>query len=218
MTLSVVGIDPGIAGYACRLDTFTPIPIFFPSPVGKDGVYDFAAMNNQTRLWYGSGVRLVLLEEQAPRGHGTKEQIRFGQGREGTKHAFTLGRGFGAWECALAGAGFMQAKDDADARFLVTSMTKEGFFARNPCYLIVPPDVWKRRMGATVVSHRGEDTHHARRKAANARTIEVAKRVDPRTDFRALERTPGAKTDSPDKAASRLIAEYGLRGVLGVMM
>ncbi len=60
-----------------------------------------------------------------------------------------------------------------------------------------------------------EDTRGARKKANDERTVAVAQSIDPLIDFRPSERGGGTKrSPSPDKAASFLLAVYGLRWIL----
>jgi hypothetical protein len=204
------GIDPGKKGYECayllsgdgtgRNNYLSPI--FWPSCVRGSGdedddrlVYDIGLMVQLCRDFYRCGVRLIALEIQAPRGHGTKAQLKWGQGREGTKHAFELGRGIGLWEAALVAAGYVEVDPSKP-------IPAEGFY-----YVKVDPQVWKPRMGARA-HHSGADDHAARRKAADVASIAAARRLEPNLDLRALERTPGARTESPDKSCALLLARY----------
>lgn len=216
------GIDPGKKGYVCAMNLPHPYlahtPFFWPVPIvtTSEGVdddhprYDLPGMWSIANALRDSGVRLVVIEEQAPRAHGKV--------KEGTVSSWSNGYGFGLWEMALVAAGFVRAPDARTAR---ASVTGDESVLPTPvrAYLIVPPSGpggWKPAMGCLVTTHRGEDSHAARRKAAAQKTIAVAKHVDPSVDYRAVERTPGAKVDSPDKAVARLLAEWALRGVLGV--
>ena len=193
--MRVFAVDPGKRGYCCFLDNFTANslqnPYFWPAPVthGEDdekAEYDIPKLVDI--VWKCCGVKesnpysadLIIIEKQAPRRHGSG---KFGQGKEGTISSFTAGFGFGLW------LGAMQA--------------------RGQKVQIVEPLKWKRDMGV-LASHSGADTQYARRKAADAKSIEVAQRLGPEIDFRPLERSPKAKTPSPDKAVSYLLARYGL--------
>lgn len=207
MSMLVVGVDPGKKGYACFLGNTTSRK-FWPAPVtqAEDDdkmAYDLPKLVRTTMLWYEDGVRLVALEAQAPRRHGKHQ-------KEGTISSWTNGYGFGCWETALVAAGFAKADDEAslmpDGRDH-KAVTGMSYGASCSFYVIVEPRVWKSRMGC-IAHHEGEDTHAARRKAADARSIEVATKVDPSVDLRPLERAPGARTPSPDKACSVLLAHY----------
>ena len=148
-----------------------------------------------------NGAALVVLELQAPRRHGSG---KFGQGKEGTISSFNLGFGFGAWKASLTCAGFVERTEE----FLKTGLTGQFF-------VVVAPDVWKRRLGCTA-SHSGPDTDYERRKARDAMSIKVAQALDPAVDFRPIERSPEARVPSADKACARLIAEYGRACILGI--
>lgn len=231
--MKVAAIDPGRSGYECMLDVEPQSnpnktdPTFWPSPLSTkvtakgeivhdpDGDYDLAAMVHLAREWYAQGVRLVVLEEQAPRGHGTREQLKLGQGREGTKHAFTLGFGFGAWQAALWAANFGKADEQWVRETFASCARAASPRDLNGFFVVVAPRVWKPRMGALVSSYSGEDTHQARRKAANEQTIAVARRLDPSLDLLPVERGGGTKrSPSPDKAAAFLLARYGADWIL----
>lgn len=203
---AVVGVDPGKKGYECAL--YPTGPVFWPAPVreaGEESEYDLRGMVGLATHWAATGVALVVLEQQAHRGHGTREQLKFGIGREGGHQTFTLGFGFGAWQTALVAAGY-ERPTIVEASYL----NRPG--AR--WYVIVEPRSWKAAMGA-VGFHRGEDTQAARRKANDAASIKAALAVQPGLDLRPLEKSPVARVPSPDKAVSRLLAEYGLRRLLG---
>jgi hypothetical protein len=206
----VVGVDPGKTGYMCEVSPCgdgtgrndQDTTFFWPAPVeeSEDGLrYIIPALVRGPSNWRAHGIPLVVIEEQAPRRHGTV--------KEGTVVSFVLGYGFGLWEASLVAAGFQRALVDD----VIPAALARG---EGPFYLIVNPNVWKRRMGC-IADHQGEDTHAARRKATNAKSIEVAQRVDPSVDYRAVERTPGARTLCADKAVARLLCAYGqwiLRG------
>lgn len=184
----VAGIDPGKKGYQCLLQEAVS-PLFWPSfvtdPEDDEKVqYDAWEMAVFCLDIKAMNVDLVVLEKQAPRRHGSG---KFGQGKEGTVSSWTNGFGFGLW---------------------VGCLTSAGFSEENKTLLIVEPLTWKRRMGV-LASHTGEDTHAARRKAADKRSVEVAQRVGPGIDFRPTERSPGARVESPDKACAYLLAQYG---------
>ena len=197
------GIDPGKSGYACLIGdlvrdpeealldisiTLLP-PHFWPACVDADGNYILWKMWELCRRWYEMNVRLVVIEKQAPRLHGSG---KLGAGREGTVSSWTNGFGYGAWRMALAAAGFTEGHNIQGVNEVVE----------------VSPVTWKSSMGA-LASHSGVDSHAARRKSANEATLRVAQRLAPEVDFRPLERTPGARVPSPDKAVSFLLARYG---------
>jgi hypothetical protein len=218
--VKVASVDPGRTGFECLIDT-TPgpsgafvhrDPVFRPAPLTRkvtkegeivhdpEGDYDLSLMIQTARCWFADGVRLVVIEQQAPQRHGAQ--------KEGTVSSWTNGYGFGAWIASLYAAGFVRV-DEATVK-----RADEGTLT--PCFVIVEPLVWKRRMACVSSSHAGEDSHAARRKAANARTVEVARRLAPAIDWRATERGGGTKrSDCPDKAASFLLARYATDWILG---
>lgn len=179
----VAGIDPGKHGYACSLDAETKASRFWAAPMDEDGDYDVVGLATITRGWAADGVALVVIERQAPQRHGSG---KFGAGKEGTQSSWTNGFGYGLWIGVLAAAGFSGVR-----------------------LLEVEPLLWKSSMGCLAGGFSGEDTHHARRKAAAAKTIEVCRRVDPGLDLLPVERTGRGRVPSPDKAVARLLAEYG---------
>lgn len=217
--MRVLGVDPGTQGYACLLDespSFLEVEhLFWPAPHDEEsGAYDLPAMVRLCREWgHLHAVALVVLEAQAPRPHGKGRAQK-----EGAFQAFKSGLGFGAWQAALVAAGFVRV-DAAEAplafRAEVAAFAKGARVEPPRYYVVVEPASWKARMGATAVGAPGE-SDATRRSRANARTCEVAAKVAPRVDLRAVERTRGARTPSPDKAAALLLAHYGLRWIAGV--
>lgn len=77
---------------------------------------------------------------------------------------------------------------------------------------VVMPGVWKKRMGITVPST--VKGRKAREKEAKARAIRACEMAFPTVDLRRSER---ARTPSADKAESILLAQYGVRYVLGTL-
>lgn len=238
----VVGVDPGKLGFECALGPCrlcekgfpladgspvhygtqrlgmipetpcSPAAEFWPAPLvevqghPQEGDYHIPRMSDLCQGWFDRGVHLVALEQQAPQRRGSG---KFGMGREGTISSWTNGYGFGAWEACLVAAGFARSSEE-EVR------DNGGHWSPFPSiYVVVDPLAWKRRMGA-VAHHRGEDARGARKRANDLRTIEVAKRLDPSIDFRAIERGGGVKrADSPDKAAAYCLARYARDWILG---
>lgn len=197
-----VGVDPGKKGYACRLSAgaaddhafeFHPAAVTEGEDADGPPEYDVEKMIWTTRSWANGpgvqwGAQIVVLERQAPQRRGTS--------KEGTWSSWSNGFGFGLWTAALVAAGFKRCDE--------TQVPAEG-----GVYVVVDPQVWKRRMGA-IATHRGEDSKHARRKSADEASIRAARAVAPQVDLRPLERAPGARTPSPDKACSLLMAVYAM--------
>lgn len=218
--VKVVGIDPGVSGYQCLLTHYPrpllspaepPSHLFWPAPRNDvESRYELGAMVELCRSW--APVSLVILEAQAPRPHG-KGRLQ----KESPFAAFASGVGFGAWQASLVAAGFSEIPaQEAPLAFRSELHAHRQGKAKAPrYYVIVEPMAWKARMGCLATGVPGE-SDAARRARANARTCEVAARIAPSVDLRALERTPKARTPSPDKSASLLLAHYGLRWIAGV--
>jgi hypothetical protein len=183
-----LGIDPGKKGYACLLDEGNDYEAhFWPAcvdPITQE--YCPVVMADLARKEWGDA-DVVILEQQAPRRHGSGSA-----GREGTVSSWTNGYGFGLW------VGILRAR------------SREASVNRALAYLvIVDPNIWKRRMGA-LASHKGEDTQHARRKSADQASIKIAQRLGPQIDFRPVERASESRVPSPDKSCAFLLACYGM--------
>ena len=182
--MRLVGLDPGLEGYACLLDVdltalvparFAHSPRFWAAPVvtsprvGKEFTYDRAGMVELAQEWRGLGVKAVALEEQqAFPGYGLKcpycKKPKF---QQGVAASFQLGVGFGTWLGAIEAAGIG---------------------------LVIPrPSEWKGIMGLS---------------SDKSKSVAVAQRLAPGIDFRPLERTKRARKPSHDKAESYLLARW----------
>lgn len=95
----VVGVDPGLSGFACLLSTEAHhLPAFFPVPV-SDGDYDQEGMVDLARDLADTQPTLVVVEKQGvlPRGRGGV--------RRGMIATASLLKGYGLWLGVLRGAG-----------------------------------------------------------------------------------------------------------------
>lgn len=177
----VVGIDPGLDGYACMLGCCSA-PCFWPAPViggsGGKRSYDVPSLVGISISWRETGVDFVVVERQ----HAFP---RIARGRtQGVVSSFSTGFGYGLWIASLAAAGLSVEE--------------------------VLPQRWKAALGCLGGG--------GGRRDADRRMILRAQTLDPDTDFRPVERS-GAdprrlRVPCPDKAASRLIAEYGRRMII----
>jgi hypothetical protein len=187
----VVGIDPGLHGYAAEIDgagtvRLTRVPVI---DVGGKVTYDLPGLASLAREWSGR-VGLALIEQQGPMP---------GNGAVGN---FSSGYGWGLWRMALVAAG-------VPVEVVHSLKWKTAIGIAIPRSKPSP----KSKVRLTKAERKAEAQAKrarldARRKDGDRRAIEKAQALFPNIDLRATR--TGAKL-SADKACALLLAALARR-------